>query len=195
MRPYYSLFFMKGLLDEKQQELNNLKKQLQSEHHQNALNMAKSLCPLFKSVTDVSLVTFHSMDFVLGNRLQGGNHDQGELFSLSSDSWKIWATYNREMRNYKRVMPLRFKLEKEKAITIARPFEVAYYEEAILPVQLVEPVESRDSYLVKVSDFWAQLEVFLAIYMKYMKDCPDSDAKLVSLDNFAGFFSNLRHSE
>jgi hypothetical protein len=135
------------------------------------------------------------MDFVLNNRLQGGNHDQGELFSLSSDTWKIWATYNQGMLNYRRMMALQFKLGKEKETTIARPFEVAYYEEVILPVQLVEPAESRDSYLVKVSDFWAQLEIFLAIYMKYMKDCPDSDAKLVSLNTFAGFFSNLRHSE
>jgi hypothetical protein len=55
---------MKGLLEEKQRELNNLKEQLQ-----NALSVAKSLCPLFKSVIDVSVVTIDSM---ISNRLQGG---------------------------------------------------------------------------------------------------------------------------
>jgi hypothetical protein len=87
------------------------------------------------------------------------------------------------------MMPLCFKLGNEKESTIARPFEIAYFQEAVLPVQLVEPEESRDSYLVKVCEFWSQLELFLAIYMKYNPE------GLVSTETFMGFFSNLRYGE
>lgn len=182
----------KGLLEEKQRELIALAQSMQKECEQTALTVGKLMCPQSKftnQITSVSMISADSMTWILWNNLQGGNHDQGELFSISSKTWKIWATFNQRMLNYPTYIPLWFKLGDESKQIIPRPLEIVFHETSNLPVELLEMEDSRESYLIRVTGFWAQLEMFLCMYMKHMQNCPE---KLVNADLFFEIFCNAK---
>jgi len=179
---------MKGSLEDKRKELAAMEEALQQEHVDAALAHAKSAFAgkpdcLFSSpnaITHVSIVSSDSYDWVMDNRLQGGGHDKAKLFEITAKyaDWKLYLNFSQGGRSRPEEQQLWFQ-NRATASDAGKPQACITSIDALhlgtMPEQLVSaqgPEETRESYAIRVGEFWAHLETFLLIYMQAMAACP-----------------------
>lgn len=191
---------MKGSIEEKRQELKALEASAQREHVEHALALAKGVFPetsFVQQVTKVSIVSHEQYEWIMSNRLQGGSHDQGTLFSISSEinDWTLFVEFKQGELNYPRWQPLYFTLGKTSSIVVPLPITIAETDFHTMPVQLLAPrakTEKKESYIIRVSEFWAHLEAFIVIYRKQMETCPMESERPIHDERFMHHFANIR---
>ena len=187
---------MTDLLKQKQEELKRLEKETVASHNALSLeialkavseNVPKQAVDYFfaERVESVELATADHVNWILGNRLQGGSHDKGTMATITlKDGVKIRWTFNQRRKG-----SLLLLVPGKKPNTLEPAFGRAYdYSDAefikklnmnaLIPLLGAEMAEKTEPFALAFSGLWfGALEAFLAAYVKSMQQCPVSSGK------------------
>jgi hypothetical protein len=189
---------MTDLLKQKREELKRLEKETIASHKALSLKLAheavaqdipKQAVDFFfkERVETVEFATADHVEWVLGNRLQGGSYDQGVMATITlKGGVEVQWKFNQQRKGTLKVLGPGKKsicLDSSFGHSIDLSddeFDKELNMKMLIPLLGAEMAEKTQPFTLEFSGLWfGTLEVFLAAYAKSMRQCPVKSEKPV----------------